>query len=924
MSNPLVELAKIGQSVWYDQMERSLITTGRLKQLIEQDDLRGMTSNPTIFDKAIAGSDDYEAQLRQLASQNKPTEEIYDELVLKDIGDAADIFRPVYDRCVGNDGFISIEVSPTLASDTAGTIAEAKRLFERLRRPNIMVKIPATPEGLPAIEESIFNGININITLLFSNDVYAQVMEAYLRGLERRVEKKLPIEKIRSVASFFVSRIDTMADKQIEEKLKESGDPELAALLGKVAIANAKMAYQQFKEVFGSARFKKLEAKGARLQRPLWASTGTKNPKYSDVLYVESLIARDSVNTLPPATYDAFKDHGKVRLTIEENLGEAREVLRKFEAKGFSLKKITDQLTVDGVKSFDMSFASLMATIEAGRDAVTRGLIDRQSAHLGPSQAAVDAAVQRAEKEKFVDRIWNHDATLWKSDDAHKKIIGNALGWLVVPEQMVKYASQLRAFADAVRSEFDDVVVLGMGGSSLCSEVTRRLFGVRKGYPALSVLDSTVPDAVRELEKRLKLERTLFIVASKSGTTTEPVMFHRYFYDRVKSVKGARAGENFVAITDPGTQLVRDAEGDKFRKVFLNPPDIGGRYSALSYFGLVPAAIAGVDIEALLDRAVHAAHVSQVAAIRKNPAAMLGVILGSLAQKGRNKLTLITPPPLDTLGLWIEQLIAESTGKEGKGILPVAGEPPLDIRDYGNDRLFVSVRLRGSDDVRRLKELSDAGHPVVDQLLDDPLDLGEIFFTWEFATAVAGALLGIDAFDQPNVQESKDNTKRLLEEFKSSGSMTFSEKQVAPGDPAVAALLSAARPGDYVALTEYFVQTPKRDERIAEIRATIARALHVATTTGYGPRFLHSTGQLHKGGPPTGVFLQLTGGRGEDLPIPGEKFGFGVLVRAQAIGDLQSLASHKRRAISIDLGADIDRGLERLAETVRSAVAAKV
>ena len=924
MSNPLVELAKSGQSVWYDQMERSLITTGRLKQMIEQDDLRGMTSNPTIFDKAIAGSQEYDVQLRQLASQNKSRDEIFDELVLKDIGDAADIFRPVYDRCKGSDGFISIEVSPTLANDTRGTITEAKRLFERLNRSNVMVKIPATPEGLPAIEESIFNGININITLLFSNDVYAQVMEAYLRGLERRVEKNLPIEKIRSVASFFVSRIDTQADKQIEAKLKETGDRELESLLGKVAIANAKMAYQQFKQVFESERFKKVQAVGGHVQRPLWASTGTKNPKYSDVLYVESLIAPDSVNTLPPKTYEAFRDHGTVRPAIEENLDEAREVLRKFEAKGLSLGKITGQLTIDGVRSFDESFASLMMTIEARRDAVTRGLADRQTAHLGRNQQAVDQAAQRVEKEKFVERVWKKDATLWKSDAAHKKIIENALGWLVVPAEMARVASELRAFAEAVRADFDDVVVLGMGGSSLCSEVTRRLFGVRKGYPALSVLDSTVPDAVRDLESRLDVARTLFVVASKSGTTTEPVMFHRYFYDRVKAKKGDRAGENFVAVTDPGTQLERDAARDGFRKTFLNPPDIGGRYSALSYFGLVPAAISGVDIETLLDRAVHAAHVAEVPNVRKNPAAMLGTIIGSMAQKGRDKLTLITPPPLDTLGLWIEQLIAESTGKEGKGVLPVAGEPPLEVRDYGDDRLFVSVRLRGADDMKRLKELADAGHPVVDQVLADPLDLGEVFFTWEFATAIAGAILGIDAFDQPNVQESKDNTKRLLEEFKAKGTMTAGGRQVAPDDPAVALLLSAVKPGDYVALTEYFPQTPKRDEKIAEIRATIARALHVATTTGYGPRFLHSTGQLHKGGPANGVFLQLTGGGGEDLPIPGETFGFGVLVRAQAIGDLQSLTSRKRRAVSIDLGSDIERGLERLAQTVKNAVVAKV
>lgn len=921
MTNPLAELAKAGQSVWFDQMERRLVSSGDLQRMIDEDDLRGLTSNPTIFEKAISSSDDYDMQLRELAGHGRSRDEIYDAITIEDIGKAADVFRPVYDRTHGDDGYCSLEVSPLMAQDTKATAAEAKRLFEALGRPNVMIKIPATPEGIPAIEESIAAGININITLIFSNDVYAQVIEAYLRGLERRVEQNLPVGDIASVASFFVSRIDAQADKQIEAKMKETNDPELSSLLGKVAIANAKMAYQQFKEAFGGERFRRLRDKGARVQRPLWASTGTKNPKYSDVLYVESLIGPDTVNTVPPATYKAFRDHGRVIMTLEQGIDEARETLRKFEEKGFSLKAITDKLTAEGVASFDESFASLMTTIEARRDEAIRGVARRQSLHLGSHQEVVDQAAQRVEKEKFVDRIWKKDAALWKDDEAHRKIIGNALGWLTVAEEMTKVASQLAAFADAVKADFDDVVVLGMGGSSLCSEVTRRLFGARAGYPHLKVLDSTVPQAVQKLEETLNLERTLFIVASKSGGTTEPQMFHRYFYDRVRSVKGDRAGENFVAVTDPGTQLVRDAEADRFRHIFLNQADIGGRYSALSYFGMVPAAIAGVDVATLLERAAHAAHVAQVASPAKNPAAMLGTVIGALGAQGRNKLTLITPKPLDTLGLWIEQLIAESTGKEGKGILPVAGEPLLDPADYGNDRLFVCVRMRGSDVTATLKALADAGHPVVDQVLDDALDIGETFFTWEFATAVAGALLGIDAFDQPNVQESKDNTKRLLEEFKSSGTMNTTGRQIKPDDAeAIGALLGSVRPGDYVALTEYVAQTVGRDERIEQIRETIARELHVATTTGYGPRFLHSTGQLHKGGPDTGVFMQLTGGGGDDVPIPNEKFGFGVLVRAQAIGDYESLASRKRRAVSIDLGSDVDAGLETLATTVKNAL----
>jgi transaldolase/glucose-6-phosphate isomerase len=917
MTNPLAQLPKAGQSVWFDQMERKLVSTGNLQRMIEEDDLRGLTSNPTIFEKAIGGSEDYDAQLRTLASQGKSRDEIYDELVLEDIANAADVFLPVYEKTNGEDGYVSLEVSPAMATDTQATISEAKRLFARLRRPNVMIKIPATPEGIPAIEAAIADGINVNVTLIFSNEVYAQVIDAYLRGLETRASQNLPIGNISSVASFFVSRIDAMADKQLEEK-------GITDLQGKVAIANAKMAWQLFKQVFTSERFTKLRDKGARVQRPLWASTGTKNRKYSDVLYIESLIAPDTVNTIPPATYAAFKDHGRVEVAIENDLDEARRVLETFEAKGFSLKAITDKLTEDGVKSFNDSFAQLLLTIEARRDSVVRGLPDRITLH---NVNSLDEAIARADKEKFVTRIWAKDASLWKSDAEHKKIIDNALGWLTVPEVVAPQLGKLGEELATARRNFEYVVVLGMGGSSLVSEVVRRVFGKREGYPELFVLDSTVPEAVSLLEARIDVEKTLFIVASKSGTTTEPMMFHRYFYDRVKAIKGEQAGENFIAVTDPDTQLTRDAERDRFRKIVTNMADIGGRYSALSFFGLVPMMLSGVEAGQFVDRAVHAVHIASIPNIRKNPAALLGCAIGALALAGRDKLTLVAPRPLDTFGLWVEQLIAESTGKEGKGIVPIAGEPALAANEYGNDRLFISVRMRGSDDSTRLRELADAGHPVIDYVLEDALDLGEAFYVFEFATAVAGAILGVNPFDQPNVQESKDNTKKLLEEYTTSGSMTGSGQSIGTAKridvkdaDAIAELLASVKPGDYVALTQYFGETIAREQRLGEIRETIARELRVATTSGYGPRFLHSTGQLHKGGGANGVFLQLTGGRGDDLELPGEKFTFGVLARAQAIGDFQSLASRNRRALSIDLGTDIDAGLAQLLAAVKTAV----
>jgi transaldolase len=371
MTNPLVELGRAGQSVWYDQMEKALLSTGKLAQMIEEDDLRGLTSNPTIFEKAIGGSEDYHVALEQAARGGADADAIYEALVLDDIGRAADAFRPVYERTGGVDGFVSLEVSPLLAHDAPETVDQAKRLFAALDRENVMIKVPATEQGIPAIEELIAEGINVNVTLIFSRDVYRQVMEAYIRGLERRALGGEPVDRVRSVASFFVSRIDTKADAALRKKIEETSDTAeratLQSLLGTVAIANAKLAYQRFLATFAGPRWQALQAKGARVQRPLWASTGTKDPAYSDILYIESLIGPDTVNTIPPKTYDAFKDHGTVRATLTEGAAEARAALDRLENAGISLDRITDELTREGVQSFSESFESLMRTIESRR-----------------------------------------------------------------------------------------------------------------------------------------------------------------------------------------------------------------------------------------------------------------------------------------------------------------------------------------------------------------------------------------------------------------------------------------------------------------------------------------------------------------------------------------------------------------------------
>jgi transaldolase/glucose-6-phosphate isomerase len=961
-SNPLVELQKLGQSIWYDNIRRALIDNGDLDRKIGGlpkgatstlsdkvggDDLRGVTSNPAIFEKAIVGSTDYDEAMRGLIAEGRSVKEIYEALAVEDIQRVADLFERVYASTGGVDGYVSLEVSPLLAHDTENSIAEARRLWATLARKNAMIKIPATPAGIPAIEQLIADGINVNVTLIFNQSTYDQVAEAYIRGLERRLESGEPVDHLASVASVFVSRIDTAVDNELEFRIRRSSNESeketLSSLIGKAAVANAKLLYQRFKEIFYGERFSRLREAGARVQRPLWASTGTKNPKYKDTFYVEELIGPDTVDTVPPATFTAFRDHGLVRPSLEENVEDARATTAKLAEVGINLGEVTQKLQDEGVQAFMDSFGTLTGSIAAKQAAIVSGVLERMSASLGGFTDEVNEALKTMEAQQWIRRIWNKDASLWKEDEDHKKIIRNSLGWVTVVEQMVENADELAAFSRRVCDDgFTHVMLLGMGGSSLCPEVFRRTFGKREGFPELHVLDSTDPATVLAFERKVDLAKTLFIVASKSGSTTEPLMFYKYFLGRLREIKGERAGQNFIAITDPGTLMEQMATGDGFRRIFLNPSDIGGRYSALSYFGMVPAALQGFDFKTLLDRAERALHACMhYVPAKDNPAARLGAMLGTAARAGRDKLTLSTSPEISSLGLWIEQLIAESTGKEGRGIVPVAGEALGAPSVYGNDRVFVHISVGeiDSDTDVKLRALEAAGHPVVRRVMHDALDLGEEFYIWELATAVAGAIIGIDSFDQPNVQESKDNTRRLLEEYRQNGK--FTEQATAAKGAGLRALCSAETlqelganhsiddfikahlgrtgAGDYIALCQYILETDEHEQIVQAIRSHLRDSLKVATTTGYGPRFLHSTGQLHKGGPPSGVFIQITADDVEDAPIAGEPFTFGVLKQAQALGDFESLASRNRRAIRIHLGSDVAGGLKTLLGIVQKA-----
>ena len=554
---------------------------------------------------------------------------------------------------------------------------------------------------------------------------------------------------------------------------------------------------------------------------------------------------------------------------------------------------------------------------------------------------AVSAALREWTKERKVERLWARDPNLWTGGSE-----ASWLGWLEIVDEQLRRVDELRRVADDVRQAgFTHALLLGMGGSSLCPEVLRMTFGALPGWPELSVLDSTDPAQVRAAEAKVDLGRTVFIVSSKSGTTLEPNIFKQYFFERVTHTLGAgKAGGHFVAITDPGSKLEQAARADGFRHVLFGLPSIGGRYSALSDFGMGPAAIMGLDVPRLLGAAHEMARACRASAAEDNPGAALGAILGVLGNRGRDKVTLVASPGIHDLGAWLEQLLAESTGKRGKGLIPVDREPLGPPERYGQDRLFVYLRLGTAPDAaqdRAVAGLESAGQPVVRIDVPDPYQIAAEFFRWEFATAVAGAILGIDPFDQPDVEASKVATRRLTDEFERTGRLPaetpfletdgvrlFADPrnaaELAAGGPTLAGVLRAhlgrIRPGDYAALLAYVEMTGAHEAALQAMRTRLRDRHRVATCVGFGPRFLHSTGQAYKGGPNTGVFLQITCDDAQELPVPGQRYGFGVVKAAQARGDFEVLAERGRRALRVHLGADVAAGLRSLGRAVEQAI----
>ena len=943
LENPLRALQVFGQSVWLDYIRRSLITSGELRRLIDEDGLRGVTSNPAIFEKAITGSSDYRAILEQPEARTPDPKTIYERLAVQDIQDAADALRAIYDETSRRDGYVSLEVSPLLAYDTAATLDEARRLWRAVGRDNLMIKVPATPQGIVATHELIGEGINVNVTLLFAQDSYEQVAEAYITGLEAYAARRGDLSRLASIASFFISRIDTAVDNLAAARIQAGTNAQETSLLrgltGKVAIANAKLTYQRYRELFSGPRWQALSSQGAQTQRLLWASTGTKNPVYRDVIYIEELIGPDTVNTIPPSTFDAFRDHGRPRASLTEEVESAADTMAGLAEVGISMKDVTDRLLVEGLQLFSDAFSKLLKAVEKQTRQAGAGRLNRLTYTLPePLGSAVRSSLAEWRAEAKVRKLWGRDASLWSGRDE-----AQWLGWLGITNGQLAHIERLTAIREAARrAGFSHVLLLGMGGSSLGPQVIKTTFGTISGFPELHVLDSTDPAQVKAFESKVDLKNTLLIVSSKSGSTLEPNVFKQYFFDRIEQLVGPKeAGSRFVAITDPGSKMQQIAERDGFRRVFLGWPNIGGRYSVLSDFGLVPAAIIGVDVAKFLDRTDEMVCACMPSVpVAENPGVVLGTILGVAAQEfGRDKVTIVASPGIVDLGAWLEQLLAESTGKDGKGLIPIDREALGKPEVYGRDRLFAYLRLASAPDATQdasVDALERAGHPVVRIVVDDPYDLGEEFFRWQFATAVAGSILGVHPFDQPDVEVSKIATRKLTDEYEKSGVLrhdtpVFTATGIelytnesnatvvmkpANGTPTLAGVLEAhlnrLNEGDYFAILAYLEMNEAFEQVLQQIRQGVRDIKRVATCLEFGPRFLHSTGQAYKGGPNTGVFLQITCDDAVDLPVPGKKYSFGVVKAAQARGDFEVLMERDRRALRAHLGTDVAAGLDTL------------
>jgi len=895
--NPIQSLHSLGQSLWLDYIRRDSLDSGELAARVAAGELRGVTSNPTIFESALLSSDSYQDDLRRFSQAGWTAEKIFDQLVIDDIRAAADIFLPLFEQTNGGDGFVSIEVNPEFADDTSKTIEEARRLWGAVNRPNAMIKIPATLAGLPALESSIREGINVNATLIFSLGRYIEVMEAYMTGLEGRLEEGGSLNHVASVASFFVSRIDSALDEKLQEVIQRGeGEGERASsLLGKVAIASSKLSYAQFVATFQGERFQRLAARGAQIQRPLWASTSTKNPDYPDTYYVDHLIGPDTVNTLPEATLKAFKDHGSPELTLTENISTARSQLQALDDLGISIAEAADRLERQGVSKFVSSYRSILRTID--KKVVT---FQQELTALEPKLRETLAELDRDEVGK---RLWQEDATLWVERDREKEQIRRWLGWLSAPAKMSTGLAEIVDFAlEALAPEITTLVIIGSGCGIITAEMLARILAPPDGLN-YHILNTANPDDIRAITRKTSPEATLYLIVDPSSGAGIPERLLSFFWEEAARKLEEKTGDHFIVITQGGSTLQSWSVEQGIHKIIVEDFRDDLWCSPFNRTNLLPAALAGADLDSFVRGGVNMTRAcGPLVDAAKNPGLFLGSVMAAALRSGRDKVTLFADPPLEPALKWIEYLLAAGRRGQDDGIISIRDEPSGPGNVYGDDRLFVYLRVSGAMD-RRLQDWIHAGIPVlVLETGTNTEEMGELLVQWQFGAAIALHLLSVNPTDFDAMHRSRAELQHILHRLErkrelphpdslwegdgvqlraSSRGLKFTGGGVSD---VIDLVLNESQNAGGVGLRLYTPVSQTLQGKVRRLRRVFRDQLGLFSLTEVAGCGFDPTRGLKDI-----VYLILMVRPRKDVPVPGKTYTFGNLFEGQALSDLAAM-----------------------------------
>lgn len=924
--NPLQQMRGRGQAVWLRGFRRRLVDSGGLSELVASAAVSGLETDPEVLAAAMSRGQEYIDVLLHLAGEGDGHA---DRLLVQEARIAAAVLLPAFEKSGGRDGFVAVPLDPALGTDAASLADAAHRMMAAAGTPNIVPILPPTSSGFAVFEALIADDHAVYIGPTFSIASVVRACEAYARGAQRGGAAAPPT----ALVSFGVSPLDVALDELLRDRVRAAGGEmsTVESLLGGSATAITRVAWRRQRDCLAT----RIADPAARLLHMVWTGLSSTDPRQRKVRYVESLVGADTVVVLDSSLLRRVMhgDHARVDATLGQRVDEAEEIVAELAALGIDTEVVGEALEAQAQRQAQAAYGELERRVEQATHIVTADA--ERAAELTatgtPWSASrpeigdrLAASCDEIESRRAITRMWDKDVSLWSDDEETANLVRNRLGWLDAAAASSLDWEPLGRFAAEIGStEVENILLLGMGGSSLVTEVCRRIFGSN----AIQVLDSTLPTQIKAVADTIDPARTLILVASKSGTTVEVRALLDCFYGLATPMLD-KPGEQFVAITDPGTPLEQIAHERGFARLWLAPSDVGGRFSALTVFGTLPMAVMGIDVPSVLASARRmAVNCGPEVDATVNPAARLGAALHKSHDAGRDKVTFVTPDSLSAFGLWAEQLIAESTGKQGCGLIPVIDEPATSIDRYADDRLFVSMSLASEQDRshrERVDAIDAAGHPIVHIELEDIHDLGGEFFRWEAGVALAGALMGINPFDQPDVQASKERTMALLGAHQDGTPMADCPPLATDTGWAVfadierdqelasrvrgtdleswlAAHLGRAGVPDYVGIQAFVAATPEMRRALQGLRKLIFERRGVATTLGWGPAFLHSTGQLHKGGPECGLFLQITADDPTDIDIPGAGYSFRNLARAQSLGDLAALQERGRRVLRVHL-----------------------